>query len=78
MKTWSQANKFSHNVAKTEYMLIGSRHRLAKLSLELTVSIGRDLIQIVKINILKYFEFTLMNLLRGASMLKKKLRKLVL
>ena len=34
IRLWLQANKLSLNVAKTEYMLIGSRQRLAKLPLE--------------------------------------------
>ena len=43
-----QANKLSHNVAKTEYMLIDSRQTLAKLSFEPNVCIGRDPIKRVK------------------------------
>ena len=65
---WLQANKRSLNVAKTEYVLIGSRQRLVKLSLEPNVCFGRDPI---KINIPRYLKFTSMNLLHGASMLKK-------
>ena len=34
IRLWLQANKLSLNVAKTEYMLIGSRQRLAKVPLE--------------------------------------------
>ena len=34
IRLWLHANKLSLNVAKTEYMLIGSRQRLAKLPLE--------------------------------------------
>ena len=64
-----QANKLSHNVAKTEYMRIGSRERSAKLFLEPNVYIGRDPIK--KVTYTKYLKFTLMNLLHGASMLKK-------
>ena len=42
IRLWLQANKLSHNVAKTEYMFIGSRQTLAKLSFEPNVCIGRD------------------------------------
>ena len=48
IKLWVQANKLSHNVAKTEYMLIDSRQTLAKLSFEPNVCIGRDPIKRVK------------------------------
>ena len=54
MKTWKkiilwlQANKLSLNVAKTEYMLIGSRQRLAKLPLEPNICIGSDPIKRVR------------------------------
>ena len=37
IRLWLQANKLSLNVAKTEYMLIGSRQSLAKLPLEPTI-----------------------------------------
>ena len=37
---WLQANKLTLNVAKTEYMLILSRQRLAKLPLEPNICIG--------------------------------------
>ena len=42
IRLWLQANKLSLNVAKTEYMLIGSRQRLAKLPLEPNICIGSD------------------------------------
>ena len=42
IRLWLQANKLSHNVAKTEYMFIGSRQTLARLSFEPNVWIGRD------------------------------------
>ena len=41
-RLWLQANKLSLKVAQAEYMLICSRQRLAKLSLEPNVTIGRD------------------------------------
>ena len=43
-----QANKSSLNVAKTEYMLIGSRQRLAKLPLEPNICVGSDPIKRVR------------------------------
>ena len=48
IRSWLQANKLSLNVAKTEYMLIGSRQRLAKLPLEPNICIGSDLIKRVR------------------------------
>ena len=42
IRLWLQANKLSLNVAKTVYMLIGSRQRLAKLPLEPNICIGSD------------------------------------
>ena len=48
IRSWLQANKLSLNVAKTEYMLIGSRQRLAKLSLEPNICIGSDPIKRVR------------------------------
>ena len=45
---WLQANKLSPNMAKTKYMLIGSRQRLAKLSLEPNISIKGDPIKRVR------------------------------
>ena len=45
---WLQSNKLSLNVAKTEYMLIGSRQRLAKLPLEPNKCIGSDPIKRVR------------------------------
>ena len=47
-RLWLQANKPSLNVAKTEYMLIRSRQRLAKLPFESSVCIGSDPIKKVK------------------------------
>ena len=48
IRLWLQANKLSLNVAKTEYMLIGSRQRLAKLPLEPNICIGSDPIKRVR------------------------------
>ena len=48
IRLWLQANKLSLNVAKTEYMLIGSRQRLTKLPLEPNVCIGSEPIQRVR------------------------------
>ena len=48
MILWLQANKPSLNVAKTEYMLIGSRQRLTKLPFETSVCRGGDPIKRVK------------------------------
>ena len=48
IRLWLQANKLSLNVAKTEYMLIGSRQRLAKLPLEPNTCIGSDPIKRVR------------------------------
>ena len=45
---WLQANKLSLNVATTEYMLIGSRQRLAKFPLEPNICIGSDPIKRVR------------------------------
>ena len=47
-RLWLQANKLSLKVAQAEYMLICSRKRLAKLSFEPNVTIGRDPIKRVK------------------------------
>ena len=48
IRLWLQANKLSLNVAKTEYMLIGSRQRLAKLPLEPNICIGSEPIKRVR------------------------------
>ena len=48
IRLWLQANKLSHNVAKTEYMFIGSRQTLARLSFEPNLCIGRDPIKRIK------------------------------
>lgn len=42
IRLWLQLNKLSVNVAKTEYTLIGSRQRLAKLPLEPNVCIRSE------------------------------------
>ena len=49
IRVWLQANKLSLNVARTEYMLIGSRQRLANLPLEPNVCIGSDPIKRVRV-----------------------------
>ena len=61
IRLWLQVNKLSLNVAKTEYMLIGSSQTLAKI----------PLIRSKESEIPKFLECILMNLLRGASILKK-------
>ena len=66
-----QSNKLSLNVAKTEYMLIGSRQRLAKLPLEPNTVYVLGVIRSKESEIPKFLECILMNLLRGASILKK-------
>ena len=48
IRLWLQTNKLSLNVVKTEYMLIGSRQRLAKLLLKPNVCIGSDPIKRVR------------------------------
>ena len=48
IRLWLQANTFSLNVAKTDYMLIDSRQRLAKLPLERNICIGSDPIKRVR------------------------------
>ena len=48
IRLWLQPNKLSLNVAKTKYMLIGSRQRLAKLPLEPNIYIGSDPIKRVR------------------------------
>ena len=48
IRLWLQANKPNLNVAKTEYIPIGSRQRLANLPLEPNVRIGNDPIKRVR------------------------------
>ena len=48
IRLWLHANKPSLNVAKTEYIPIGSRQRLANLPLEPNVCIGNDPIKRVR------------------------------
>lgn len=69
-RLWLQANKLSLNVAKTEYMLIGSRQRLAELPLEPNICIGSDPIKRVRdTKILGVYIDE--SLTPGASILKK-------
>ena len=67
IRLWLQAKKLSLNVAKTEYMLIVSRQRLAKLPYEPNIYVLGS----KESEIPKFLECILMNLLRGASILKK-------
>jgi hypothetical protein len=49
LKEWLNVNKLSLNVAKTEFMVIGSRQRLAKFDdHEINVFVGND--QIERVN----------------------------
>ena len=48
IKEWLLANKQSLNVAKTEFLLIGSHHKLNNLDSQPSVSIGHDSIKQVR------------------------------
>ncbi|CAB4040518.1 Hypothetical predicted protein, partial [Paramuricea clavata] len=48
IKEWLLANKLSLNVAKTEFLLIGSHHKLNNLDSQSSVNIGHDSIKQVQ------------------------------
>ena len=48
IKEWLLANKLSLNVAKTEFLLIGSHHKLNNLDSKPSVNIGHDSIKQVQ------------------------------
>jgi hypothetical protein len=48
IKEWLLANKLSLNVAKTEFLLIGSHHKLNNLDSQPSVNIGHDSIKQVQ------------------------------
>ena len=48
IKEWLLANKLSLNVAKTEFLLIGSHHKLNNLDSQPSVNIGHDSIKQVR------------------------------
>ena len=50
IKEWLLACKLSLNVAKTEFLLIGSHHKLNNLDLQPSVNIGHDSIKQVHHN----------------------------
>jgi hypothetical protein len=50
IKEWLLANKLSLNVAKTEFLLIGSHHKLNNLDSKPSVNIGHDSIKQVQHN----------------------------
>jgi hypothetical protein len=59
IKEWLLANKQSLNVAKTEFLLIGSHHKLNNLDSQPPVSIGHDSIKQVEFLALKLTKISL-------------------
>jgi hypothetical protein len=73
--TWLLANKLSLNVSKTEFILIGSNHRLKNLTNQPNIKIDQDKIKFI---IVDYLGFKLMKNCLGTSMLKAWPRRLLL
>ena len=56
---WLSANKLNLNIAKTEYVLIGSRHRINSLDIQPSINIDKQSVKIKGSNIPKCSGFKL-------------------
>ncbi len=50
VRNWLSANKLNLNIAKTEYVLIGSRHRIDNLDVQPSIKIDKQPVKRVKHN----------------------------
>ena len=70
IKEWLLANKLSLNVAKTEFLFIGSHHKLNNLDSKPSVNIGHDSIKLNKSNIVQFLALKLTKIYLGKNTLK--------